>query len=461
MGDATTYAAIPRERIAELMDREEERFVDTHPRSKELHERASAGLLSGVPMNWMTRWPGPFPIYFAQANGARIVDVDGTQYADLCLGDTGAMTGHSPPATVAAAGERMGRGITTMLPSEDALGVGTEMERRFGLRHWQFTLTATDANRFAIRLAREITGRPKILVFNHCYHGTVDETFASLSGGKVVAREGNVGPPVELERTTRVVEFNDTEALERELGAGDVACVLAEPALTNVGIVLPEPGYHELLREATRAVGTLLIIDETHTLCCGPGGYTAAEGLEPDMLTIGKPIAGGIPTGAYGMSDEVASRVLEQTFWERADVGGIGGTLAGNALSLATVRATLAEVLTDEAFERMIALAERYEEAVDAAIEDRALPWQVTRLGCRAEYMFAPERPRTGAQADAEFDPELDALMHLYMLNRGVLMTPFHMMALMSPATTEADVDRHGEAFAEAAAELTASGPPR
>ena len=457
MEDATTHVRIPGERIAGLLERERERFAKEHPRSRELHEQAVDGpLLSGVPMNWMTRWPGPFPVYCAEADGARIVDVDGNEYADLCLGDTGAMTGHSPPATVRAAVERLGRGITTMLPSEDALAVGTEMERRFGLSHWQFTLSATDANRFAIRLAREITGRSKILVFNHCYHGTVDETFASLDGDRVVARHGNVGRPVDLELTTRVVEFNDTHGLERELGFGDVACVLAEPAMTNVGIVLPEPGYHERLRDATRSAGTLLVIDETHTLCCGPGGYTAAQGLDPDMLTIGKPIAGGIPTGAYGMSDEVAARVLGRTIWEDADVGGIGGTLAGNALSLATVRTTLAEVLTVEAFERMIALAERFERAVAEEIHAHRLPWQVTRLGCRAEYMFAPERPRSGAQAAAALDPELDALMHLYMLNRGVLMTPFHMMALMSPATTEADVDRHGEAFAEAAGELTA-----
>ncbi len=458
MAETESRAAIPRQRIASLMERERERFGREHPRSRELNERAGETLLSGVPMNWMTRWPGPFPIYFAEAEGARIVDVDGVEYADLCLGDTGAMTGHSPPATVAAATRRLEHGITTMLPSEDALEVGAEMERRFGLRHWQFTLSATDANRFAIRLAREITGRPKILVYNHCYHGSVDETFASLRDGEVVPRHGNLGPPVELALTTRVVEFNDVEALERELGFGDVACVLAEPALTNVGIVLPEPGYHELLRAATRDAETLLIIDETHTLCCGPGGFTAAEGLEPDLLTIGKPIAGGIPTGAYGMTDEVASRVLEETIWDQADVGGVGGTLAGNALSLAAVRATLAEVLTEEAFERMIALAERFERGVADAIAAHGLPWQVTRLGCRAEYMFAPERPRTGSQADAEFDPELDALMHLYMLNRGVLMTPFHMMALMSPATTEADVDRHTDAFAEAARELTREG---
>ena len=277
-----------------------------------------------------------------------------------------------------------------------------------------------------------------------------------MKTARSVPRHGNIGPPVDPELTTRVVEINDLEALERELKEGDVACVLVEPALTNIGIVLPEPGYHDRLRELTRETGTLLVIDETHTFCCGPGGYTAAEGLEPDLITIGKPIAGGIPTGAYGMTDEVAAGVLENTVWDAADVGGVGGTLAGNALSIAAVRATLSEVLTEEAFERMIKLGERFESAVADAISEHGLPWHVTRLGCRAEYMFAPERPRTGGEAASEFDPELDALLHLYMLNRGVLMTPFHMMALMSPATSADDVDAHTAAFNEAAAELVA-----
>jgi glutamate-1-semialdehyde aminotransferase len=351
--------------------------------------------------------------------------------------------------------ERIDRGITAMLPTEDAVLVGNEMKRRFGLANWQFSLSATDANRFVVRLAREISGRPKILVHNRCYHGSVDETVAELAGGKVAPREGNVGPPVPLEETTRIVEINDLDGLERELAHGDVACVLVEPALTNIGIVLADDGYHDGLRALTRETGTLLVIDETHTLCCGPGGYTGVAGLEPDFLTIGKPIGGGVPIGAYGFTDEVAARILEHTVPVAADVGGVGGTLAGNALSLAAARATLTEVLTDEAFARMVALAERFEAAVAETIAARELPWSVTRLGCRAEYMFDPTPPRSGAEAAAAMDPELDALLHLYMLNRGILLTPFHMMALMSPATTEAQVDRHSEAFAEAAAELT------
>jgi glutamate-1-semialdehyde 2,1-aminomutase len=381
--------------------------------------------------------------------------VDGHEYVDFCLGDTAAMTGHSPEPTVRALREQAAKGITLMLPSEDSLWVAQELSRRFGLARWQFALTATDANRFAIRLARELTGRPKILVFNWCYHGSVDETFASLDGARVVSREGNVGPPVPLDETTRVVEWNDAEALERELAHGDVACVLAEPALTNIGIVLAEPGFHDALRAATRETGTLLIIDETHTLCAGPGGYTAAYGLEPDVLTVGKAIGAGIPAAAYGFSAEVAEQ-LEALLPadEKADVGGIGGTVAANVLSLAATRATLAEVLTGEAFERMIALGERFEAGVADTIERHGLPWHVTRLGCRVEYLFRAERPRNGSEAAAGGDPLLDRLIHLYALNRGILLTPFHNMALMSPATTEADVDRHSEVFDEAASEL-------
>jgi glutamate-1-semialdehyde 2,1-aminomutase len=412
-------------------------------------------LLCGVPMPWMVRWAGGFPIFAAEAHGARFRDVDGHEYVDFCLGDTAAMTGHSPEPTVRAVAEQAARGITLMLPSEDAIWVGEELTRRFGLSRWQFALTATDANRFAIRLARGLTRRPKILVFNWCYHGTVDETFATLSGGEVASREGNVGPPVPLAETTRMVEWNDVGALERQLALGDVACVLTEPALTNIGIVHPEPGFHDALRELTRKTGTLLIIDETHTLCAGPGGYTAARGLEPDVLTLGKAIGAGIAAGAYGFSEEVGRR-LEAMLPrdERADVGGIGGTVAANVLSLAAMRATLAEVLTDDAFAAMIELGERFEAGVAGAIERHALPWHVTRLGCRVEYLFRPERPRTGSDAAAGGNPELDRLIHLYALNRGVLLTPFHNMALMSPATTEDDVDLHSAVFDEAAREL-------
>jgi glutamate-1-semialdehyde 2,1-aminomutase len=444
--------------IQQLLDDELARFAREHPRSHALAEQAKATLLGGVPMHWMVRWPGGFPVFAVEAEGARFRDVDGLEYVDFCLGDTGAMAGHSPGPTVRAVEEQARRGITLMLPSEDALAVGDELGRRFGLPRWQFALTATDANRFAIRLARHITGRPKVLVFNWCYHGTVDESFATLDErGHVVPREGNLGPPVPLDRTTRVVEWNDAESLERELAHGDVACVLAEPALTNIGIVPPEPGFHDVLRAATRENGSLLIIDETHTLCAGPGGYTGAHGLEPDMLTVGKSIGGGIACAAYGFSDEVATRIEGAIQREESDVGGIGGSLAANVLSLAAMRATLDEVLTDDAFARMIELGERFEAGVQSSIDEHALPWHVTRLGCRVEYLFRAQPPRNGSEAAAGGDALLDRLVHLWALNRGILLTPFHNMALMSPATTPADVDRHTEVFAEVAAAIAAA----
>jgi glutamate-1-semialdehyde 2,1-aminomutase len=374
---------------------------------------------------------------------------------DFCLGDTGAMTGHSPFATTKAIEEQVKRGITLMLPSEDAVFVAEELQQRFGLTYWQFALTATDANRFSIRLARQITGHPKILVFNWCYHGTVDETFITLHpDGTSGARRGNIGPPVDPSVTTRVVEFNDVPALEQALAHGDVACVLAEPALTNVGIVHPIPGYHRALRELTRKHGTLLIIDETHTICAGPGGYTRAENLDPDFLVFGKPIAGGLPGAAYGFTQKVADMILERHSLEDCDTGGIGGTLAGNALSLAAMRATLTKVLTKEAFDRMIPMAERFAAGVQKVIQDFRLPWNVTRLGCRAEYLFSPNQPKNGTEAHNAMDFELERFMHLYAMNRGILLTPFHNMALMSPATTPDDVDYHGKVFREAVREL-------
>ena len=442
--------AIDRDRLRRLLDEERDRFAADHPRSRALYERARHSLLDGVPMNWMVEWASPFPLFVDEASGAHFRCVDGHDYTDLCLGDTGAMAGHGPAATIAAVERQIRRGITHMLPTEDAIASGEELARRFGLPYWQFTMTATDANRFSIRLARQVTGRSKIVVHDHCYHGSVDETFATLAtDGRVVESDGNIGAPVDPALTTRVVPFNDTGALERALADEQVAAVLVEPALTNVGIVLPEAGYHDALREITRRTGTILIIDETHTICAGPGGMTGRDGLEPDMLVIGKTIGGGIPAGTYGMSAAMAQRV-ETAMPDRTDIGGVGGTLAGYALSLAAIRATLGEVLTGEAFERMIPLAERWEAGVDDVIASRGLGWHVTRLGARAEYHFIPSPPRDGAEQAAHADPELEKYLHLAVMNRRVLMTPFHNMALMSPATTADDVDRHTAAFSEA-----------
>jgi len=450
-----TPRTLDRTRLARLMSDELAAFEAANPRSRALFERAQGSMLDGVPMNWMVKWAGAFPLFVDEASGAHFTDVDGHEYVDFCLGDTGAMAGHTPEATRLAVEAQMRRGITHMLPTEDAIVAADELRRRFGPRFWQFTLTATDANRFVIRLARHITGRSKVLVHNHCYHGSVDETFAVIGpDGGATARRGNIGMPVALAETTRVVEINDLDGLERELAQGDVAVCLFEPALTNVGIVLPDPGYHEAVRELTLKYGTLLINDETHTICAGPGGYTRAHGLHPDFVTIGKTIGGGIPAAAYGFTEEVADRIHAAIEREDSDVGGIGGTLAGNALSLAAIRATLTDVLTEEAFERMIPLAERFEDGVNGVLRAHDVPWHVTRLGARAEYHFLAQRPRNGTDLHDAADPALERFLHLWAMNRGVLMTPFHNMALMSPATIEADVDRHTAVFEAAVVAL-------
>jgi glutamate-1-semialdehyde 2,1-aminomutase len=446
---------VDRGRLQELTQRELDLFAATHPVSRTLSEQARTSLIGGVPMPWMMRWAGGFPPYVARAAGASITDVDGHEYVDLCLGDTGAMTGHSPPAVMKVLAEQGQRGLTTMLPTEDAMWVAGELAHRFGLGRWMFTLSATDANRAALRIARQITGRQKVLVFSYCYHGSVDETFAVRGPeGGTVSREGNVGPPVDPAVTTDAIEFNDLPALEAALSDRSVACVLAEPAMTNMGIILPDPGYHRALRDLTQAAGTLLIIDETHTLSAGPGGCTAQWALQPDMVTLGKAIGSGVACGALGVSGDAVDQMLAQVDADYEDTGGIGGTLAGNALSLAAMRATLREVLTTDAYTRMIPLASRFSAGVEQVIASRGLGWHVTQLGCRAEYRFQAARPRNGTEAHDAADSELERYYHLHAMNRGVLITPFHNMALMSPVTQESDVDRHTEAFEAATADL-------
>ena len=446
---------INREHLKNLTAREEARFLELHPKSGDLFAQALKVMPGGVPMSWMAKWPGKYPIFVASANGARFTDVDGHEYIDFCLGDTGSMTGHSPAATVAAINEQLKIGITAMLPTADAVTVSNELARRFGLPYWQYTVSATDANRHVIRYSRLITGRSKIVVIDKCYHGSVDETFATLdSNGNTVVREGNLGAPVALDQTTRVVEFNDLAAMEMALAHGDVAAILMEPAMTNIGIVLPDESYLDEVRKLATKYGTLLIIDETHTISVGPGGMTAMFNLKPDFLTIGKAIAGGIPTGTFGMTTEVAERIKAKVEREIIDTGGIGGTLAGNALSLAAMRATLTQVLTDSAFAAMIPLGRRWCDGVDAAIKEFDLPWYCSRLGARGEYLFQATAPRTGAEAAAAGDFELEQYIHLRLLNDGFLLTPFHNMALMSPETTAAEVDAHTAAFRAMCAEL-------
>jgi len=449
---------IDRAHLKKLHAREEERFLERTPESRERFEKAKGVMPGGVPMSWMTKWPGKYPLFVATAQGAHFIDVDGNEYIDLCLGDTGSMSGHSPEPTVAAISAQLKRGMTAMLPTDDAVAVSSELARRFGLPLWQFTVSATDANRHAIRYSRLITGKSKVVVIDRCYHGSVDETFATLDAtGATVMREGNIGAPVPLDLTTRVVEFNDLAGMEAALKHGDVAAILMEPAMTNVGIVMPDDGYLVAVGELAKKYGAVWIIDETHTISVGPGGMTADLGLKPDILTIGKAIGGGIPTGTFGMTHQIASQIAKKTEREVIDTGGIGGTLAGNALSLAAMRATLTEVLTDKNFEKMIALGNRWCDGVDAAIKEFSLPWHVNRLGARGEYLFQGHAARTGGEAARAGDFELEQYIHLRLLNDGFLLTPFHNMALMSPYTTEKDVDAHTAAFRAMCQELVSS----
>jgi glutamate-1-semialdehyde 2,1-aminomutase len=448
-----------RERLSALLD--EERATHRHRNPSSLAQFGGAThLFTGVPMTWMANWAGSFPLTLAGARGNRVTDVDGHTYVDFALGDTGAMAGHSPAAVVDAVRRRIDTlgGITAMLPSEDAEWVGAELTRRFGLGQWSFALSATDANRWALRLARLATGRRKILVFSYCYHGSVDETFVVAGAdGTTRSRPGNVAPAVDPSTTTVAVEFNDLDGVARALAAGEIAAVLTEPALTNIGIVLPEPGFLQGLRDLCDRTGTLLMIDETHTLSAGPGGCTAAWGLDPDIVTLGKAIAGGIPVGAFGMRADLADRVLRHVRDEHADiedVGGIGGTLAGNALSMAAARATLSQVLTDGAFGRMIGLTTTLAAAASASVERHGMPWTVTQLGARAEYRFCAPAPHNGTDSHAADDPALDEYLHLYLSNRDVLITPFHNMVLTCPTTTEADIALHARLFDDAVATL-------
>ena len=448
--------SIDRQRLAEHLTQERDLHVQRTPKSRALFERADH-LFGRVPMTWMNKWSGGYPLYLAGAHGNRITDVDGNEYVDFALGDTGAMAGHSPKPTVAAVEKRIGQegGITTMMPTEDAEWVAAELTRRFGMPLWSFSLTATDANRWALRIARMVTGRSKVMAFSYCYHGSVDETFVITGAdGGAAPRGGNVGPAVPIDQTTRVAEFNDLASVEAGLAHGDVAVLIMEPALTNIGIVLPEPGFLDGVRDLCDQYGTLLLIDETHTISAGPGGCTAAWGLRPDIFVIGKSIGGGIPTGAYGITQALADAVATREDADLVDVGGVGGTLAGNVLSTAAMRATLGNVLTDEAFAHMIELATRFRDGVEQVLSQYLVPWSIEQLGARAEYRFCSPAPRSGSESAAAHDDDLEEYLHLFLSNRGVLITPFHNMALMCPQTTAVDVDLHSLLFGEAVAQI-------
>jgi glutamate-1-semialdehyde 2,1-aminomutase len=439
--------------VNRLLDAEQERFRTMHPCSADAWHEGQRHFLYGGPSHWMRRWAGGFPVYVDEASGAHIRDIDGRDYIDFCLGDTGGMCGHAPEAVTEAAIRQLKRGATMMLPTEDSLWVGAELSRRFGEKYWTLTTSATDANRAAIRIARMITGRRKVLVFSGCYHGGVEEAHVEIRDGRVGLRNMIHPNGIDHDAVSRVVEFNDVAALEAALANGDVACVLTEPLMTNFGMIPVDPDFHRALRDLTRRTGTVLIIDETHTLSCGPGGYTMANGLDPDIFVAGKAIAGGIPAGVFGLSREIAERlwaiVPHVNPRERQSAHlGFGGTLAGNALTVATMRAVLEQVLTPENYQHMIATATRLASEARGLIEANHLPWHVTQIGARAEIMFMPRPPRSGADVIASRQPDLETLLHAFYMNEGILVTPFHTMFLMCPATSAEDVERHTAAFA-------------
>jgi glutamate-1-semialdehyde 2,1-aminomutase len=444
---------VPRARIEALRAREAAVFAAARPKSAAA-AAAPSGFLDGVPLHWMLDWPMPFPMVVAEARGASITDVDGHRLDDFCLGDTGSMFGHSPAPVARAIRRQAGRGLTYMLPNEDAAAVGRLLAERFGLSRWQIATTATDANRFALRLARAVTGRPKILVFNGCYHGSVDETLVRLKDGRPVNRPGLAGEFRDLTQGTRIVEFNDVAALEAALAARDVACVITEPVLTNSCMVPPAPGFHAALRAATRATDTLLLIDETHTISTGLGGYTRVYGLEPDLFVLGKPVAGGVPAAVWGMTDAVAGRWDGYQKTKEPGYSGMGTTLSANPLQFAAMRATLEEVMTAPNHARMERHAGRLEAGLAAAIARHGLPWHAVRVGARVEFVCAPGPLQNGAEAEAAHAPALEAAIHLALVNRGCLIAPFHNMMLVSPATTARQVDRLVKAFGTVCGEL-------
>ncbi len=446
---------VSRARIAAFRAREAETYLRTRPRSHQHMAGGAEGFLAGVPMHWMRDWPMPFPFVVESAKGATIADIDGNALADFCLGDTGSMFGHSPAPVARAIRRQARKGLTYMLPSENALVVGRLLTERFGLPLWQIATTATDANRFALRVARAVTGRDRILVFNGCYHGAVDETMVRLKKGRPINRPGLAGEFRDLTKRTRIIEFNDIPALEAALAHGDVASVIAEPVMTNSCMVLPDPGFHAALRAATRRHGTLLLIDETHTISTGPGGYTRANGLEPDLFVLGKPVAGGVPASVWGMTAETAQRWA--AYQETRDPGysGMGTTLSANPLQFAAMRATLEEVMTEQAYARMDRLAARLENGLSASIARHRLPWHVARVGARVEFICAPGPLRNGTDAENAHAPELEAAIHVGLVNRGCLIAPFHNMMLVSPATTKGQIERLVTAFDTIAKELS------
>jgi Glutamate-1-semialdehyde aminotransferase len=453
---ASAYTGLDPQRLAAFYAREEQRFARARPQTRALLDQGAEPWLAGVPMHWMRDWPSPFPMVVQRAEEARLIDADGIAVDDFCLGDTGSMFGHSPAPVTRAIRRQARRGLTYMLPSKAALRAGALLREVFGPMLWQVTLSATDANRHALRVARAVTGRRKVLVFNGCYHGTLEDTMVALESGRTIARPGLVGQVLDIAAEAICVEFNDLAAVEAALETGEIAAILTEPVLTNSCMVLPEAGFHDGLRTLTRRHGTLLILDETHTQSSARGGYARLHSLSPDLYVIGKCVAGGVPTGLWGMTDEVARRFASYDADRPAGHSGMGTTLSGNPLQFAALEATLAEVMTEANFARMEKGAARLAEGLGRAIARHALPWHVVRVGARVEFICAPGPLKNGAEAALAHAPEVEAALHLGLLNRGCLIAPFHNMMLVSPVTKTRQIDRLIAAFDEILSELTA-----
>jgi len=443
------FTGVAVERVRALMEAERACYATRNPVSQALAQRGAEHLMFGVPLHWMNDWATPFPLHVAAARGARLTDVDGQERIDFCLGDTGAMFGHSPPAVTAALQAQAARGLTTMLPGVDASAVAELLAERFGLPRWQFAMTASDANRFVLRWLRAATGREVVLVFNGCYHGTVDDVFVDLVDGRPRQRASLLGQVHDLTAATRVVEFNDLDALAAALAPGDVACVLAEPVMTNIGMVLPDPGFWPQAIELLHRHGAKLVLDETHTISSGPGGYARAYGLQPDAVVLGKPLGGGMPCAAYGFSAELAAKAEAAKRAAPPGHSGIGTTLSANLLAMAAMRAALRELMIPPVYAGLHARCARLADGLRAVIARHALPWCVTEVGARCEFQFRAVPPRNGGEAAAAMDEALEQAIHLALLNRGVMITPFHNMMLICPDTSDADIDRLLAAFDE------------
>ena len=447
-------AGVPKDRLEALAAREARRFAASRPLAAAALTAGAGAWLNGVPMHWMADWPMPHLPLVAKATGARLTDIDGYGIDDFCLGDTGSMFGHSPEPVARAIRKQAKRGLTYMLPTEDAMEAGRLLTERFGDFRWQIATTATDANRFALRVARAVTGRPKVLVFNGCYHGTLDDTMVELARGKTANRAGLVGQVQDLTKGAVVCEFNDLAAVEKALARGDVAAILTEPVMTNCCMVLPEAGFLAGLRDLATRHGALLIIDETHTISSGLGGYTRVHGLKPDMFVVGKCVAGGMPTAIWGMRDAVADRFRAYDATRAPGHSGMGTTLSGNPMQFACLRATMAEVMTPETYAHMEAGAERLASGLAAVIEQHGAPWHVVRVGARVEFICAPGPLKNGTEAHLAHQPQVEAAVHTALLNRGCLIAPFHNMMLVSPATKKRQIDRLISAFDEILTEL-------